>query len=67
MIPPPVNASEIAIRAMVRFPVRTRGSRSIDTPLETASIPVYVPPPSEYARRRISMSGRNPIVLTECE
>ena len=46
-IPPAVNASETAIRAIVFFPVATRGSRSIETPLETASMPVYVPPPME--------------------
>jgi len=47
MIPPAVNASETAMSAMVFLPVATRGSRSIETPLETASMPVYVPPPIE--------------------
>jgi hypothetical protein len=40
MIPPAVIASEVAMSAMVRLPVRTRGSRSITTPFETASMPV---------------------------
>ncbi len=37
---------------MVFLPVWTRGSRRIWRPLDTASIPVYVPPPMEKARRK---------------
>ena len=47
MIPAAVTARLMAMYAMVRLPVWTRGSRMICSPLETASIPVYVPPPSE--------------------
>jgi hypothetical protein len=46
-MPLAVKASEPAMRTMVLFAVGTRGSRISPTPLETASIPVYVPPPSE--------------------
>ena len=42
-------ASEVAMSTIVRFAVATRGSRIMPTPFETASMPVYVPPPSEYA------------------
>ena len=42
-----------------------RGSRRIDTPLETASIPVYVPPPIEYARRISNISGSQPREFAE--
>ena len=48
-MPPAVNASEAAMRNIVFLPVFTRGSRSIVTPFETASIPVYVPPPISRA------------------
>ena len=51
-MPPAVMASEVAIRTIVRLAVATRGSRIIPTPFETASMPVYVPPPSEYARMK---------------
>ena len=47
MMPPAVYARETDISAIVFRAVCTRGSRSIETPFETASIPVYVPPPSE--------------------
>ena len=40
--------------------VGVRGSRIKGSPFETASIPVYVPPPSEYAWRRTSMSPPAP-------
>ena len=40
-------ASDVAISSIVRLAVCTRGSRMMPTPLETASMPVYVPPPSE--------------------
>ena len=40
MIPPAVIASEVAMSTIVRWAVRTLGSRMIWTPLETASIPV---------------------------
>ena len=53
-MPPAVIASEVAISTIVRFAVCTRGSRMIWTPFETASMPVYVPPPSEYARTKSS-------------
>ena len=56
MMPPAVIASDVAISTIVRLAVRTFGSRMIWTPFETASIPVYVPPPSEYARTK-SMSA----------
>ena len=46
-MPPAVTASEAAIRTIVRLAVRTRGSRIMPTPFETASMPVYVPPPIE--------------------
>ena len=39
-MPPAVKASEVAIRNIVRLPVLTRGSRSMVTPFDTASIPV---------------------------
>ena len=47
---------------MVRLPVSTFGSRMMGSPFETASIPVYVPPPSEYARRKTSSMPVNPSV-----
>ena len=37
---------------MVLLPFWTRGSRKIWRPFETASMPVYVPPPMEKARRK---------------
>ena len=40
-------ASDVAISTIVRLAVCTRGSRMMPTPFETASMPVYVPPPSE--------------------
>jgi hypothetical protein len=58
-MPPAVIDSDVAIKIIVRFAVRTRGSRMICIPFETASIPVYVPPPSEYARTK---SASAPIV-----
>jgi len=50
-MPPAVNDSEPAMYAMVRLPVSTRGSRRMAVLLETASMPVNVPPPSENALR----------------
>ena len=38
---------------MVRLPVCTFGSRMMAMPLETASMPVKVPPPSENARMKM--------------
>ena len=48
-MPPAVTDSEMAMYVMVRFAVATRGSRMIWSPLDTASMPVYVPAPIEYA------------------
>jgi hypothetical protein len=42
-----VIASDVAINHIVRLAVWTRGSRMMPTPFDTASIPVYVPPPRE--------------------
>ncbi len=47
MMPAAVIDSDVAMSPIVRFAVRALGSRMIGTPFETASIPVYVPPPSE--------------------
>ena len=47
MIPPAMKAREKARYAIARFPVCTRGSRSVCIELLTASIPVYVPAPIE--------------------
>ena len=44
-MPPAVMESESAIITMVRLAVFTRGSRMMDTPLETASMPVSDEPP----------------------
>ncbi len=47
--------------------VRTFGSRMIVwTPFETASMPVYVPPPSEYARTNRSSAPIVPSEVTAC-
>ena len=46
--------------AIVRLPVSTRGSRRIAVLLETASIPVNVPPPSENALRNSAMTPSFP-------
>ena len=51
---------------MVRFPVSTLGSRMIGSPFETASMPVYVPPPSEYARMNSSSSPPSPSDAAPC-
>ena len=40
-------ARDAAMRAMVRLAVATFGSRIMARPLETASMPVYVPAPME--------------------
>ena len=40
MSPPAVTASDTAMRAIVRFPVCTFGSRMMESPFDTASIPV---------------------------
>ena len=53
-MPPAVSASDVAISSIVRLAVRTRGSRMIAMPFDTASMPVNVPPPSENARRKTS-------------
>src|SRR5664280_1492133 len=66
-MPPAVNARDAAMRNIVCLPVFTRGSRSIVTPFETASIPVYVPPPIEYARRMTNASGQKPIDAAEVQ
>jgi hypothetical protein len=47
---------------IVVFAVSTFGSRSIGTPFDTASIPVYVPPPSVNARKSVRRSGIHPVV-----
>ena len=39
MMPPAVIASDVAISTIVRFAVRTFGSRMMRTPFETASMP----------------------------
>ena len=57
-----MSDSEVAISTMVRLPVRTRGSRMMPRPLDTASIPVNVPPPSANARMKISSIAPSPIV-----
>ena len=46
-MPPAVIASDVAMSTIVRLAVCTRGSRMMPTPFDTASMPVYVPPPSE--------------------
>ena len=51
---------------IVRLAVRTLGSRMICTPLETASMPVYVPPPSEYARTKSSSAPKAPSDAIVC-
>ena len=45
---------------MVRLAVATFGSRMIWMPFETASIPVYVPAPIEYARTNTANSPTAP-------
>ena len=66
MMPPAVMASDVAIRTIVRFAVRTFGSRMICTPFETASMPVYVPPPSEYARTKSIKAPNVPSEVIVC-
>jgi hypothetical protein len=63
-MPPAVMASDVAM-VPVRRAVATRGSRIIETPFETASIPVYVPPPSEYARTKRPNAPSAPRPLTD--
>ena len=61
-MPPAVSDNEVAISTIVRLPVRTRGSRMMPRPFETASIPVNVPPPSANARKKISIIAPRPRV-----
>lgn len=64
-IPPAVTESETAMSTIVRFAVSTLGSCMMPTPFETASMPVYVPPPSEYARTISLIAPRAESARTE--
>ncbi len=59
-MPLAVIASEVAISSIVRLAVRTRGSRMMPMPLDTASMPVNVPPPNEKARMNTSAIPSRP-------